>query len=122
MPSTLQAVRLTEKAARVGFDWEKPEDVMGKIEEEFTELKEAIHNNNINEIDHEIGDLFFALCNLARHKNMNPEDIHKRALGRFRKKFKLMEKFAKEEGKKLSDYSLDEQEDLWQKAKKNEST
>ncbi len=118
MPATLQAVRLTEKAARVGFDWKNADDVMAKIEEEWNELKEAMAGKNEKEIKHELGDIMFALCNLARHLNVDPEEVQRQSMDRFRARFKMMEKIAQERGKKLKEYNLEEQELLWQEAKK----
>ena len=118
MPATLQAVRLTEKAGRVGFDWENAEQVMEKIDEELDELKESLKNKNKKEIEHELGDLLFAACNLARHLSMDPEEANRKALVRFRLRFKTMEKIAGERGQKLKDLPLTEQEKLWVEAKK----
>ncbi len=117
MPATLQAVRLTEKASRVGFDWPGVKEVMEKIDEELEELKVSISGTKKEEIKHELGDLLFAVCNLSRHLEMDPEEAHRACLVRFRNRFKLMEKMAEEKGKKLSDYSLEEQDKLWDKAK-----
>jgi len=118
MPATLQAVRLTEKAARVGFDWKDTCDVMAKIDEELGELKEAMQGKVEKEIKHELGDIMFALCNLARHLNVDPEEVQRGSMDRFRARFKMMEKLAGERGKKLKEYNLEEQELLWQEAKK----
>ncbi len=118
MPSTLQAVRLTEKAGRVGFDWENAEQVMDKIDEELNELKESLKSKNKKEIAHELGDVLFATCNLARHLNMDPEEVNREALQRFRTRFKMMEKLVAEKGKKLKELPLAEQEKLWVEAKK----
>jgi len=118
MPATLQAVRLTEKAARLGFDWKDASDVMAKIDEEWGELKEAMQGKVEKEIKHELGDIMFALCNLARHLNVDPEEVQRGSMDRFRGRFKMMEKLAGERGKKLKEYNLEEQELLWQEAKK----
>jgi len=118
MPATLQAVRLTEKAGRVGFDWENVDGVMDKIDEELGELKASLKNKDKKEIEHELGDLLFAVSNLSRHLKMDPEEVHREALHRFRHRFKMMEKFAREKGTELKKLSLDEQEKLWQQAKK----
>ena len=118
MPSTLQAVRLTEKAGRVGFDWENAAQVVDKIDEELNELKEALKSNNQKEIAHELGDLLFATCNLSRHLNMDPEEVNREALQRFRKRFKMMEKLVGDKGLKLKELPITEQEKLWVAAKK----
>ncbi|MFH1223724.1 MAG: nucleoside triphosphate pyrophosphohydrolase, partial [Pseudomonadota bacterium] len=69
-------------------------------------------------IEHELGDALFALCNLSRHLNMDPEEVHRKALQRFRQRFMMMEEFARQKGTELKKLSLNQQEKLWQKAKK----
>ncbi|MEI6079885.1 MAG: MazG nucleotide pyrophosphohydrolase domain-containing protein, partial [bacterium] len=118
MPSTLQAVRLTEKAGRVGFDWKKADDVVDKIDEELAELKHELKSGNRQKIEHELGDMLFAICNLSRHLDMDPEEVHRKALIRFRERFKMMETFAAEKGKHLKDFDLEQQEEFWKRAKK----
>jgi tetrapyrrole methylase family protein/MazG family protein len=118
MPATLQAVRLTEKAGRVGFDWENAKQVLDKIEEELNELKESFAKNDRKEIEHELGDVLFAASNLARHLNADPEEVHRKALQRFRLRFKTMEKIAGERGQKFKDLPFAEKEKLWVEAKK----
>ena len=118
MPSTLQAVRLTEKAGRVGFDWKKADDVVEKIDEELAELKHELKSGNRQKIEHELGDMLFAICNLSRHLEMDPEEVHRKALIRFRERFKMMETFASEKGKHLKDFDLEQQEEFWKRAKK----
>ncbi|MBN1113951.1 MAG: nucleoside triphosphate pyrophosphohydrolase [Oligoflexia bacterium] len=121
MPSLLQALRITEKAARVGFDWKTPEQVIDKIKEELGELEEAMRSGGKMELEHELGDLLFAACNLARHCEIDPETSHQGCIERFKSRFREMEKTAKTENKKLSEYNLEELETLWQKAKKTVS-
>jgi len=118
MPSTLQAVRITEKAGRVGFDWKKPQDVVEKIDEELTELKHEMQHGNKEKIEHELGDVLFAVCNLARHLNIDPEEAQRKTLIRFRERFKLMENFAAKKGKHLKEFTLEEQDEFWKQAKK----
>jgi len=118
MPATLQAVRLTEKAGRVGFDWENAKQVMDKIEEELDELKVSFAKNDRKEIEHELGDVLFAACNLARHLNMDPEEVNRKALQRFSDRFRFMEKKALERGTKFKELPFSEMEKLWVEAKK----
>ena len=118
MPTTLQAVRLTEKAGRVGFDWENYSQVVDKIDEELAELKESLVSKDKKEIEHELGDLLFAVCNLSRHLSMDPEEVHRKALVRFRLRFKMMEKLSADRGLVFKELSLNEQEKLWVEAKK----
>ena len=117
MPATLQAIRLTEKAGRVGFDWPSSKEVMDKIDEELGELKESLSEGKKKEIKHELGDLLFAVCNLARHLEVDPEEVHRECLERFKSRFKIMENLAEAQGKKLSDYTLEQQDKFWDKAK-----
>lgn len=118
MPSTLQAVRLTEKASRVGFDWHKIDDVVDKIDEELLELKDELKTCDKLKIEHELGDLLFAICNLSRHLNMDPEEVLRKSLIRFRDRFRVMEKIATEKGKNLKDFGLKDQDLFWEQAKK----
>ena len=118
LPSTLQAVRLTEKAGRVGFDWQNSEQVLDKLDEEINELKESLKNKNQKEIAHELGDVLFAACNLARHLQMDPEEVNREALQRFRARFKMMEKLSAERGQKFKELPFPEKEALWVEAKK----
>ncbi|MEI6092866.1 MAG: nucleoside triphosphate pyrophosphohydrolase, partial [bacterium] len=118
MPSTLQAVRLTEKASRVGFDWNNTADVVSKIDEELLELKDELKKNDRAKIEHELGDILFAVCNLSRHLNMDPEEVLRKSLIRFRERFKMMEKLASEKGKEIKDFDLEHQDKFWEQAKK----
>lgn len=118
MPSTLQAVRLTEKASRVGFDWKKIDDVVSKIDEELSELKDELKSNDRLKIEHELGDILFAICNLSRHLSMDPEEVLRKSLVRFRDRFKIMERIATEKGKELKDFDLKDQDVFWEQAKK----
>lgn len=118
MPSTLQALRITEKASRVGFDWDNSKQVISKIYEEIKELEEAIESKNNFEITNELGDVFFALSNLARKLNINPEEAHLASINKFSNRFKKMEELAKDDGKNFYKLLIEEQELYWIKAKK----
>lgn len=115
MPSLLKALRIQQKAAGVGFDWEETKDIKDKILEEINELENA---NSQEEKEEEFGDLLFALVNYARRMNINPETALEKTNLKFIKRFNFMEDEAGKQNKKLSDLSLDEQEELWQSAKK----
>jgi tetrapyrrole methylase family protein/MazG family protein len=117
LPALLRARRITENAAEVGFDWERIEDVMAKVEEEWEELKEAIPQGDKKKTDHELGDIIFALVNLGRFLKINPEDSLTRTIGRFEKRFKYIEDSLKKQGKKFEDVTLKDMDVLWDEAK-----
>jgi MazG family protein len=116
MPAVLLSQRYASRAASVGFDWDKWDDVIAKIEEERIELLEAAEKKDAHEIEHELGDLLFAVINLGRKLGVDSEKALKMCAERFKARFDKMEDMEPSfiEGGK----SLDELEDLWQKAKK----
>ena len=116
-PALLEGLKLTKKAAKVGFDWENAEQVFEKLSEEITELKEAVEKNDVDNIDEEIGDLFFVLVNLARKLNIEPETALKRTNRKFRQRFNFIEKELGAMGKSLEESDLEEMDTLWNKAK-----
>ncbi len=117
MPSLLRAHRLQKRAAQVGFDWEKVEDVLKKVDEEINELKEAIKSGKREEIEDELGDIFFMLVNLSRFIGVNPEDAHRKTISKFIQRFRYIEMKAEEQGRKISDMTLEEMDRLWDEAK-----
>ncbi|WP_417439730.1 nucleoside triphosphate pyrophosphohydrolase [Idiomarina abyssalis] len=114
LPSVLKAAKLQKRAASVGFDWTEAEPVYAKVDEEIQEVKEATDQDHIEE---EIGDLLFAVVNLARHKQVNPEAALQRANEKFKSRFQTIEQRLSEKGKHATDCNLDELEALWQQAK-----
>ncbi len=120
LPALQRAQRLQSRAAMVGFDWNKTEDVMKKVEEEFAELKNAIHNQSQREIEEEIGDLLFALVNLCRFLSVNGEDALRKSINKFIQRFNYIEIKAKEMGKSLSDMTAEEMDKLWESKKLEE--
>ena len=125
-PALMEAHQLSTKAARVGFDWEKIEDIFAKLEEEIGELRAAIqtHASSNAEADHtrvreEIGDLLFALTNIARHLNVEPEAALKLTNRKFRRRFGFIEEKLQQRGQSFEATTLDEMESLWQEAKDN---
>lgn len=118
MPALTKAFRVGEKAAGVGFDWNDAADVMNKVDEEIEEIKKEIKSGNEEKVAEEIGDMLFAAASLARKMEINPELALRKALLKFQNRFALMEKCVSDAGKKLTDYSLNELEDIWQKIKK----
>lgn len=121
LPAMVKAYRMQEKARGVGFDWEQPNQVWDKVEEEIGELKEELHKNSPQEkIEQEFGDLLFALINYARFIGVNPEDALERTNKKFRHRFTYLEQNAKQQGKDLHDMSLAEMDVYWNKAKESE--
>jgi len=116
-PALVKAFRFGEKAAGVGFDWEKASDVMDKVKEEIGELETELKANDTDKLENEIGDLLFALSSLARKLDINPEQALNRTLDKFSRRFGYIEKKVKESGKTFDSYTLDELEQWWQEAK-----
>jgi tetrapyrrole methylase family protein/MazG family protein len=114
LPALSQAQEYQDRAARVGFDWPEIEGVLDKINEEIQEIKNA---ESDFELASEIGDLFFALVNVARWKNIDAESVVRGTNMKFKKRFAYIEQNAKKQGRALSTLSLDEMESLWQEAK-----
>lgn len=118
LDSLIKAYRLQEKAAGVGFDWEKKEDVWNKVEEEINELQNEVETNtNKEKIEEEFGDVLFALINYARFLKIKPEHALERTNRKFIKRFQYIEKIAQEQNKKLQDMTLEEMDTIWNKAK-----
>jgi MazG family protein len=117
MPALLLAYRVGEKAAGVGFDWNDPEDVLDKLKEEFAEFEEEFGSDNKEGMIDELGDLIFALVNLARKTGIDPEYALRRTVGRFVERFGHIEDSLKKQGRSFSETTLEEMEQLWQEAK-----
>lgn len=120
IPALLRAYELQERARRVGFDWDKTEDVMKKIEEEWMEFKEAYSKMDVKKMEEELGDLLFAIVNLARFIGVNPEVALHNINEKFKRRFLYIEEKARERNKPLSSFSLEEMESWWEEAKKGE--
>ena len=116
-PALLEALKITTKAAKVGFDWEGPEQVFAKLDEEVAELRNAMISGKKGDIEAEIGDLLFVIVNLARKLDVEPETALKRTNRKFRKRFKFIEDEISVAGRKLDDSTLQEMDDLWNRAK-----
>lgn len=117
LPALLKAYRLQEKTARFGFDWENPAPVLDKIVEETNELRRSLKKGRKAEMEHELGDLFFALVNLARHLKIDPERALEGTNRKFTRRFKYIEKELPKHGKTLSDATLTDMDPLWDEAK-----
>ncbi len=119
LPALLRAQKLQLKATKVGFDWERIEDVFEKLDEEMREFRDALDKKNNEEIENELGDLFFVLVRIANFVNVNPEDALRKTMKKFIQRFRHIEKEALRQGKRLSDMTLAEMDVLWNKAKKH---
>ncbi|HYR27954.1 MAG TPA: nucleoside triphosphate pyrophosphohydrolase [Thermoanaerobaculia bacterium] len=120
MPALLKAARLTEKAARVGFDWRRTDDVFDKLDEEIGELREAVAEGDAAKIEDEIGDLLFTIANIARKVNASPEEALQSTNRKFMRRFESMEKQVHERGQNLDQLTLEEMDALWDAAKEIE--
>lgn len=120
MSSLLRAHRLQKRAAQAGFDWEKVEDVLEKLDEELNEFKEALESKDQKGIEDELGDILFMLVNISRFISVNPEDALRKTISKFIHRFRYIEMEAAEQGKKLSDMTLQEMDRLWDEAKEKE--
>ena len=118
LPSLVKAYRIQDKAANVGFDWEKPQDVWAKVKEEIAEFETEVENMDEEKATDEMGDLFFALVNAARLYKIRPDNALEKTNAKFIKRFNYIEQQAKEKGQSLKDMTLDEMEALWQEAKR----
>ncbi len=118
LPSLIKASRIQEKARAVGFDWERPEQVWNKVQEEIAEFKQEIDIKASKErIEDEFGDVLFSLINYARFMEINPEDALEKTNKKFIKRFQYIENEAAKAGKQLSDMTLAEMDEYWNKAK-----
>jgi ATP diphosphatase len=125
LPALTRAEKLQKRAARVGFDWPEAAQVLDKIEEEIGELRAelalpAAGAAQRARIEDEVGDLFFALVNLARHVGVDPEQALRGTSAKFERRFRRIDELLEAQGRTLSEASLDEMEALWQQAKTEE--
>lgn len=120
LPALLKAHKITEKASRVGFDWNHADQVFAKVMEELHEFEEAWAGGNQERMEDELGDLLFAIVNLGRFLSLNPEEALRKTINRFKKRFSYVEDTLREEGRKVSDASFEEMDRLWEQAKKEE--
>ncbi|PYT39621.1 MAG: nucleoside triphosphate pyrophosphohydrolase [Acidobacteria bacterium] len=121
LPATLEGFQLTRKASRIGFDWEDASGVFEKMEEETAELKKALKEANHLKTEEELGDLLFAAVNLSRFLKVDPEIALKKANAKFERRFRAMERRARESGREFKDRTREEMESLWDAAKKSEA-
>jgi ATP diphosphatase len=116
-PALTEALKLQQRAAKVGFDWSEAEPILDKIEEEIGELREAMRGGRQDQISDELGDLIFALVNIGRHVNADPEQALRGTNTKFRNRFRHIEASLEKEGEALEQAGLERMESLWQAAK-----
>ncbi|WP_106687332.1 MULTISPECIES: nucleoside triphosphate pyrophosphohydrolase [unclassified Mesoflavibacter] len=118
LPALVKASRIQDKVAGVGFDWEQPEQVWEKVEEELTEFKAEVINKDEVAMENEFGDVLFSLINYARFLKINPENALEKTNKKFTKRFTYLEEKAKSLNKNLKEMSLEEMDVFWEQAKK----
>lgn len=120
LPALIKAFRIQEKAANVGFDWQKPSQVWTKVKEELIEFEAESEKNDIEKMESELGDVIFSIINVARLYGINPENALERTNSKFISRFNYLETKVKEEGKSLKEISLSEMDKYWNEAKSRE--
>lgn len=118
LPPLIKAYRIQEKAANVGFDWEKPEQVWDKVKEETLEFEQAVSNMSQDEREAEMGDLLFSIVNAARLYKIHPDNALERTNKKFISRFNFVENKVKESGRSLKDVTLGELDSMWNEAKR----
>ncbi|MBN2867303.1 MAG: nucleoside triphosphate pyrophosphohydrolase [Flavobacteriaceae bacterium] len=118
LPALVKANRIQDKVAGVGFDWEQPEQVWEKVEEELSEFKEEVQKGNKDAMESEFGDVLFSMVNYARFLKINPENALERTNKKFSKRFMYLEEKVKSLNKDLKDMTLAEMDVFWEEAKK----
>src|SRR5262249_43977793 len=121
LPALLKAQKITEKASRVGFDWEHVDQVVAKVMEELHEFEEAMAERDNDHMEAELGDLLFAIVNLGRFLSINPEEALRKTINRFQRRFRHIEDTLHAQGRHMKDASLKEMDALWDEAKKLEA-
>jgi len=120
LPALQRAEKLQKRASTVGFDWPETDQVLDKIEEEIQELREALREGSIENVQDELGDVFFAMTNLSRHLGIKSEQALRGTNQKFERRFNYIQTSLQENNQTLQDATLDEMEALWQKAKQFE--
>ena len=120
LPALLKAQKITEKASRVGFDWEHVDQVMAKVIEELHEFEEAMTQGNNDRMEAELGDLLFAIVNLGRFLSINPEEALRKTINRFQQRFGYVEETLHGQGRQMKEATLAEMDTLWEEAKVRE--
>ncbi|KAB1086592.1 nucleoside triphosphate pyrophosphohydrolase [Neorhizobium galegae] len=116
-PALTEALKLQQRAAKVGFDWSAAEPILDKIEEEIGELREALRDGRQDKVSDELGDLIFALVNIGRHVKADPEEALRGTNTKFRRRFNYIETSLEKSSQTLEEATLERMEELWQAAK-----
>jgi len=116
-PALTEALKLQQRAAKVGFDWSEAEPILDKVEEEVRELREALQAGHPEKVADELGDLIFAMVNIGRHVGTDPENALRGTNTKFRRRFNYIEMELDKSGEALEAATLERMEDLWQAAK-----
>lgn len=117
LPALQRALKMQERAAKVGFDWKRESDVWAKVVEEGEELRSALGERDLEKRTEEFGDFLFALVNYARFMNINPETALRVTIEKFDRRFRFIEQSLQEQGKDIHNSTLDEMDGLWNSAK-----
>ena len=120
LPALMKAHRIQERVARVGFDWEKVEDVFAKVREELREFEEACYHQDQQKIEEELGDFIFSVVNVARYLEKDPEQALHRTIDKFTRRFNYVEKQVKNSGGDLQSTTLERMDAFWEEAKMKE--
>ncbi|MDD2366916.1 MAG: nucleoside triphosphate pyrophosphohydrolase [Desulfuromonadaceae bacterium] len=121
LPALMKAHKISEKASRVGFDWEHVDQVYAKVMEELHEFEEAWAGGDSARMEDELGDLLFAITNLGRFLNLNPEEALRKTVARFERRFSFVEESLLKQGMSMQSATLEEMNSLWEDAKRKEN-
>ena len=117
MPALTKAYRIQDKVSGVGFDWDNKEQVWDKVQEELGELKAEVESGTPERVEEEFGDVLFSLINYARFLDVHPEDALEKTNRKFMRRFQLLEQLVKTDGRVLTDMTLAEMDEYWERAK-----
>ena len=120
LPPLRHAEKVQQRAASVGFDWDKPDDIIAKLREEVDELDAALKSGNRDDIEHETGDLLFSIVNVTRFLQLSADTALEKSTSKFIHRFQAMENLIKADDKKLPDMTLAEMDEYWDRVKASE--
>lgn len=121
LPALVQADKIGRRAAKTGFDWQDPAEVIAKVREELGEIEDALTRGSTDEVREEVGDVLFAVANVARYLDVDPEAALRSANAKFVRRFRWMESSAAAQGRAISDLDMAALDELWREAKREES-
>lgn len=120
MPALIVAQRMQEKAASVGFDWTQVDPALDKIEEEIKEFRQALQDDDRRSLQAEMGDMLFSLVNISRKLEFDAETALRKTIDKFARRFRIIEEYHQNNNKHIQDSSLEQLDEIWEKAKKTE--